>query len=475
MSSGYSSKSGDTLPAAWRIADILTHADRTTGPSYFFLGGKVSDRQISGEGMYEDSVHMQGPAEMIKEELSQILPDYMIPHKTVVFDRLPLTPNGKIDGKALSVSDKVLSLQSEKPYVAPSSPTERRPAAEWGELLGYDDVSIGDEFFAVGGNSLKSVTLISRINKLFGVQLPLRTLLDLPILADLAERIDEGQQSVASMSRFIQLGNESPRRPIYCWPGLGGYPMNLMNLAKTAVPTRPFYGIQSQGINAGETPYQTISEMAAVDVAEMREIQPDGPYTLWGYSFGARVAFEAAWQLEQMGETVERLMLICPGNPGIRKTHGAASSRNATFTDPAFVAVLCSVFTGTSTGPEVAQCINATHSRGTFMDFIRHQVPALDPATIGRIVDIVIQTYEFEYSFNELSSRQLAAPIVIFKAAGDDYSFIESAENFADREPEIVALAADHYEVLREHGIGELANSLRRSTEGDAPHTLLHA
>lgn len=464
MSAGYSSRTGNPLPAAWRIADILATAGREPGASYFFVGGKVSPSQISSEGMYEDSTHMQGPAEMIKEELSQILPDYMVPHRTVVFDELPLTPNGKIDCKALAVAERVTSLQSDTPFVAPSTQTEKRLAGEWGELLKYDDVSMEDEFFAVGGNSLMSVTLISRIGKVFGLKLPLRSLIDTPKLMDLARLIEDGQDSSATSSRFISLGNATGQRPVYCWPGLGGYPMNLMQLASAAVPMRPFYGIQSHGINAGEEPFATIREMAAADIAEMRAIQPQGPYTLWGYSFGARVAFEAAWQLEQIGENVDRLMLICPGNPGIRETYGDQSASTASFTDPAFVAVLCSVFTGTSTGSLVQQCIAETSSKTTFMEFIGKHIRALDPETIERIANIVMQTYEFEYTFKELAARQLNAPICIFKAAGDNYSFIETADSFAEREPEIVSLSADHYEVLREQRVDELANALRRLT-----------
>lgn len=468
MSSGYSSKSGNPLPTSRRLTDILTGAGLESGPSYFFLGGKVSPWQIETEGMYEDSVHMQGPAELIKEELSQILPDYMVPHRTVVFDELPLTPNGKIDAKALAASEKVAAAHSQARFVPPATPTEKRLASEWGELLRYDDVSTEDEFFAVGGNSLMSVTLIARIAKVFGVQLPLRTLIDTPRFADLALRIDEGHGPVGSTSRFISLGNATSQRPIYCWPGLGGYPMNLRALAATAVPMRPVYGIQSQGINAGERPLGTIAEMAAADIAEMRALQPEGPYTLWGYSFGARVAFEAAWQLEQAGETVDRLMLICPGNPGLRAAHGEGRGRTAAFDDPAFVTVLCSVFMGTSSGPDIDECLAATDSRESFTAFIAGRLRALDAATIGRIVDIVVKTYQFDYTFDELASRRLAAEITIFKAAGDDYSFIESAPDFALREPVIVPLAGDHYEVLREHGVDELADALRHSTYAEA-------
>jgi indigoidine synthase len=66
MSSGYSSKTGHPLPAARRMDDILASCEIGSGASYFFLGGRVSEEQIRSEGMYEDAVHMKGPAEMIR-------------------------------------------------------------------------------------------------------------------------------------------------------------------------------------------------------------------------------------------------------------------------------------------------------------------------------------------------------------------------------------------------------------------------
>ncbi|MGD3109817.1 amino acid adenylation domain-containing protein, partial [Streptomyces sp. YGL11-2] len=115
MSSGYSSKTGRPLPAARRVEDILASCGIPTGPTYFFLGGRVSEEQIRSEGMREDAVHMKGPAEIIKDELVRILPDYMVPDRVLVLDRLPLTANGKVDGRALASFDQVRSADRTTP------------------------------------------------------------------------------------------------------------------------------------------------------------------------------------------------------------------------------------------------------------------------------------------------------------------------------------------------------------------------
>jgi amino acid adenylation domain-containing protein len=459
MSSGYSSKSGCPLPAARRMDDILSSRGITPAASYFFIGGKVSDEQIRSEGMHEDAVHMKGPAEMIKDELALSLPDYMIPNRVLVLDELPLTANGKVDHKILAASDRVRSAGTATAYVAPATRTEHWLADQWGRALRLEKVSVQDEFFASGGNSLTAVMLVNKINREFGTQLPLQVVFECPVLGDLAARIEShtGEPS----SRMVPLGHQKSGSPVFCWPGLGGYPMNLRTLALEAALGRPFYGIQASGVNPGEVPFPTIGEMAAADIVEIRRIQPNGPYTLWGYSFGARVAFETAWQLEQCGEQVEDLLLICPGNPKVRQDDGQRFGRDASYANPAYVAILFSVFSGSIGGPDLERCLGETTDEDSFVSFVHGLLPGLDKPWISRITRIVGETFEFEYSFRELSERRLNAPVTIFRATGDDYSFLEGCSGYSAAPPVVVDLKGDHYSVLKERGVAELASAIR--------------
>ncbi|WP_030206453.1 non-ribosomal peptide synthetase [Streptomyces bikiniensis] len=463
MSSGYSSKSGNPLPAARRLDDLLAAAGLPDAPaSYFFVGGRISEEQAAHQGMNEDAVHTRGPAEMIRDDLARFLPDYMIPARVVVVNELPLTANGKIDAKATAALPEVVANRAAAEYVAPATATERWLAAEWGRMLKYEDVSTQDEFFASGGNSLHAVALVNKLRREFGIDLPLQVLFETPKLADLAARVDTG--SGGSGSRLVPLHTGGSGSPVFCWPGLGGYPMNLRLLARDVELGRPVTGVQAYGINPGETPYASIRDMAMADVAEIRRVQPSGPYTLWGYSFGARVAFEAAWQLEQAGAEVERLLLICPGNPKVREQDGHRWGREASFANPAYTTILCSVFMGTAHGPVIEDCLRRVTDEESFVAFVHDRLPALDTGTIRRITRIVAETYEFEYSFGELRERRIEAPVTIFKARGDDYSFLESSSGYSAEPPVVVDLAGDHYDVLKEHGVGELVAGIRRTT-----------
>ncbi|MEW2067697.1 amino acid adenylation domain-containing protein [Streptomyces sp. NPDC007346] len=460
MSSGYSSRTGHPLPASQRLDDLLRRASAPAAPaSYFFVGGPISEAQAEHEGMNEDAVHTKGPAEMIRDDAAQFLPDYMVPSRVVVVDRLPVTANGKTDLKATALLPEVAAGGNTAAHVEPNTPTERWLAAEWGRLLGYEEVSTQDEFFSSGGNSLHSVALVNRINKRFGTRLPLQTVFETPTLAGLAARIDD--RAPAPASRLVRLNSDGAPAQVFAWPGLGGYPMNLRTLALGFDGERSVAGVQAYGINDGEAPHTTIRHMAEADIAEIRRIQPTGPYTLWGYSFGARVAFETAWQLEQAGEKVENLLLICPGNPHVRTEDGRRWGREASFANPVYVTILHSVFAGTTHGPAVEACLRETTDEDSFVAFVHRSMPALSEGTIRRIVQVVGATYEFEYTFRELRERRVEAPVTIFKARGDDYSFLEDSSGYSAEPPRVIPLAGDHYEVLKEHGVAELLAGIR--------------
>ncbi|MEU9145075.1 amino acid adenylation domain-containing protein [Streptomyces sp. NPDC048349] len=460
MSSGYSSQGGDDLPSARRIDGVLRELGRPGGASYFFVGGRVSQEQRRHEGMREDVVHMRGPAELIRDDLVNYLPDYMIPNKVVILDALPTTANGKIDLKALAVSDKVEVGAADRPFVAPRNETERRVVALWKQAMKQESVSVQDDFFACGGNSLLAVSLINRINRTFGADLPLEVIFTSPTVEGLARRITG--ESTSDTSRLVPLQAEGSGRPVHCWPGLGGYPMNLRLLGERMGKDRPFLGVQAYGINPGEMPYETIREMAAEDVKAITSRQPEGPYTLWGYSFGARVAFEAAYRLEQAGHTVDHVFLIAPGSPKVRTDGAAGEERVATYANRAYVTILFSVFTGTISGPLLEKCLAVVKDDEGFVRFISENLPDLDAGLVRRIIRVVGTTFEFSYTFRELRERRISAPITIFKAQGDEYSFLDGSSGYSSAPPTVVELEADHYSLLRAPDIDELATAIRR-------------
>jgi thioesterase domain-containing protein/acyl-CoA synthetase (AMP-forming)/AMP-acid ligase II/acyl carrier protein len=471
MSSGYSSRTGHELRSAERIASILRGCGRDAGPSYFFVGGRISEEQRTSEGMKEDTVHMQGPAEMIREDLGNLLPDYMVPNRVVVVDRMPLSANGKLDVQALAAMAERLQPAA-RPFVAPRTATERQIATLWCAQMRRDSASVHDEFFESGGNSLIAVGLINKINRQFGCTLPLQVVFESPTIEQLARRVDA--QLAEPSSRLVRLDAGTSGPPRFCWPGLGGFTMNLRALAVGMGGGRPFYGVQAHGINDAEVPYASLEEMAAEDIKVIRRLQPRGPYALWGYSFGARVAIEVARQLERAGERVEQVLLLAPGSPEISAHDGSTRASEPSYRNTAYVTILFSVFAGSITDPALVECLQVARDDDSFAAFIAGRFPDLDSALIKRVIKVVQTTYRFGYTPAQLTSATLAAPVTIFPARGDERSVFETVRGYSAEPPSVIELGVDHYRMLKHPEVDGLTAAIRRrlgrASEIQMPH-----
>jgi acyl transferase domain-containing protein/thioesterase domain-containing protein len=225
-------------------------------------------------------------------------------------------------------------------YVAPATAIERELATMWRELLGVERVGRDDDFFELGGQSLIAVRLFTRMKKRYSIDLPLSTLFEAPTIAqcavivatklgvvDAIDTVDDvdGGAALAVPEVLpppvalhepgfrslvtIQRGSDE-LIPFFCVHGSGGNVLNFRDLSQAMGRSQPFYGVQSRGIDGVSRPHQSIEEMAAAYLAEIRELQPDGPYLLGGYSGGGLVAYEMAHQLTAVGEVVALVVMF---------------------------------------------------------------------------------------------------------------------------------------------------------------------
>ncbi|MDQ2771093.1 MAG: amino acid adenylation domain-containing protein, partial [Bacteroidota bacterium] len=133
-------------------------------------------------------------AAAISAALALRLPAYMVPTFLLRLDALPLTPNGKVDRKALPEPTAPAPGEVAE-RVAPRTATEAQVLAIWEELLGRTDIGVTDNFFALGGHSLKVTQLTSRLYKVFGVKLPLREVFARLTLDALAAYLDTSRRT----------------------------------------------------------------------------------------------------------------------------------------------------------------------------------------------------------------------------------------------------------------------------------------
>ncbi|NEC11474.1 non-ribosomal peptide synthetase, partial [Streptomyces sp. SID8014] len=123
----------------------------------------------------------------LRAHLATTLPDYMIPTTFIPLDTLPLTPNGKIDHRALPTPNPTTNT----PYTAPTTPTEHTLTHIWTNVLNTPHIGIHDNFFTLGGDSITSLQVVSRIRAACAVELSPRALFEQPTVAGLAATVAE--------------------------------------------------------------------------------------------------------------------------------------------------------------------------------------------------------------------------------------------------------------------------------------------
>ena len=250
------------------------------------------------------------PAEL-RRHVAQLLPSAAVPSVVVVVDEMPTLPNGKVD-RARLPSPAVEPTGTGGP---PTSHAERRLSRLWASLLGTDAV-IGrdDDFFALGGSSLKAVELIASIHHLFGRRVPLAQCFVTPTLAGMAAAVSELAPDAENNSSLVHLTRGDPTGPVVLWvPGAGGTTLGLHTFASAVPPGVDLYGFEAPAHRGLPHP-ASLEAMAAAygdDVLAFLAATPR-PFLVGGHSMGAAVAYEMARYLTAQGRPPDRVVLVDP-------------------------------------------------------------------------------------------------------------------------------------------------------------------
>ncbi|NLU68776.1 non-ribosomal peptide synthetase [Streptomyces sp. HNM0574] len=260
----------------------------------------------------------------VRRDLAARLPGHMVPAAVVPLDRLPLTPNGKLDRDALPAPGRTAPAGEDPPR----TPREHLLATLFAETLGQESVGVHDNFFDLGGHSLLATRLITRVQSAFGTRHTARTLFEAPTVARLARRLDSGEDGDADgadgFGTVLPLRPRGARPPLFCVHPVGGLGWCYAGLLSGLSPDIPVHALQTSGFSGGEPGPATLRETAAAYVRALREIQPEGPYRLLGWSYGGVVAHAMAVELRRQGQDVPVLALLdaYPGAPFREKVRG---------------------------------------------------------------------------------------------------------------------------------------------------------
>ncbi|WP_094117840.1 non-ribosomal peptide synthetase [Lonsdalea britannica] len=232
------------------------------------------------------------------------LPAYMVPSAYVQLDIMPLTPNGKVNRAALPAPDD--SARARCGYEAPRGDSERVLAEIWQRLLGVEQVSRHDDFFALGGHSLLALQLVNQARQA-GIHLTLSSLFAAPQLQALAEQ-SQSPQVERGGETAVAFRATGEQRPLFIVPEASGELFYGPLLAACISDEIPVYGLP--GPDCSQPPFMTLEAAASRYVRIIRLAQPEGPYRLLGWSFGGTLAYEIAAQLLGQDQQVEFLGML---------------------------------------------------------------------------------------------------------------------------------------------------------------------
>jgi thioesterase domain-containing protein/acyl carrier protein len=258
-------------------------------------------------------------ADALARHLGVRLPRHMIPASFVILPALPLTRNGKVDRRALPAPDVPGPvMRGRRPEAW--TPTERRVARVWRDVLDLPDIGPDDNFFTLGGHSLLAVRLFGLLEDEFGVPLPLSQLFEHGTIRSLARMLD-GSRPIPPWTPLVPIRPAGSEKPLFLVHGVGGEVLSFTNLALRLPAAVPVYGIQAPGPGSDHGMPHEISALAERYADLVASVEPDGPYYLGGFSSGAVTALEVAAVLRRRGRPVALLLLIDGGLPASVRPH----------------------------------------------------------------------------------------------------------------------------------------------------------
>jgi amino acid adenylation domain-containing protein len=279
-------------------------SERSVFSQKLFTSAHAEDEKPAGHEINLDD---------LRKHLADHLPGYMIPSVILPIDELPTAVSGKIDRNALpDPVDKAKSVRTE--VRTSDDPLESKLVEIWKRVLGVSSIGLDDNFFELGGHSLKAIRMFAEIEDTFGKNIPLATLFEAGTVEKLAQLLrQEGWE--APESSLVPIQPNGARPPFFCIHAKGGNVLFYKDLARHLGPDQPLYGLQARRLAGRQVGHDSVEEMAAFYIKEIKTLQAKGPYYIGGASFGGLAAFEIAKQLQRQNDEIALVALLDTGTP----------------------------------------------------------------------------------------------------------------------------------------------------------------
>ncbi|MFJ6440632.1 amino acid adenylation domain-containing protein [Streptomyces sp. NPDC091649] len=232
----------------------------------------------------------------LRRHLARSLPSYMIPSHFTELPALPLTANGKVDTAALPAPR---AASGDRPHEEPVTLYEVSVARHWKTLLGREQIGLEDDFFELGGSSIKLIELLHRLRTEFGVGVPVSRLYQVTTLHGMAATVEDVLLGTTADELPSLTFNAGQAPALFCFPPAGGHGLVYRGLAGHL----PDYAVTGFNYLPGDDKVARYADL-------IEAARPDGPCLLLGYSLGGNLAFETAKELERRGRHVAHVVIL---------------------------------------------------------------------------------------------------------------------------------------------------------------------
>ncbi|HUF61649.1 MAG TPA: amino acid adenylation domain-containing protein [Verrucomicrobiales bacterium] len=254
----------------------------------------------------------------LRQELQRRLPPYMMPSDLVWVERLPVTSSGKIDRRALAALPRPSAAGDAPPLDAMQTEgLEHSVQTLFRSLLRRSSVEPSDDFFSLGGDSLKATQLHQQLERLSGIAIPLEELLRNSTISGITAFVRRMQTLPSAAVPavhpcLVALRRSGSKPPLFLTHGAKGQAFVSPHFLEILGSDQPVYAYQATGLERCRMPRNSIVDMAAEYLRALRAVQPEGPYFLGSICVGGVVTLEMAQQAVSAGDAVGPLLLIDP-------------------------------------------------------------------------------------------------------------------------------------------------------------------
>lgn len=423
---------------------------------------------------------MSGPdagTEAVRAFAVDRLPAYMVPTSFSTLPYLPRTTSGKLDLAAIAAdAGKAMAVL---PQTAVVHPVQQRMASIWTRLLRCESVAAGDDFFALGGNSLLASRLVRQVEQEFGVRLALSTVFGCRTLASMSEALGVqpagGASTEASDSLAVVLteGTAAQRDPVplVIFHPLGGSLFPYQPLLRLLPDTTAVWGVRSPtAADAGPEPAD-VTRLAIRYADEITRRVPEQRLALFGWSLGGLIALAVAAELEARGIRIDFTEVWDCGvgteeplgdqeslRMALRAAYGPEALQRS---DPLVSQVLATVAEG--------ELLSTTSIRSV-QERTRSLGSAADNASLPRHFEVIRQQTELFRGWEPVPLQTSIHAVYAAPSLRDGSVARTDWRGFTSGQWTEATVEADHYDMMRAPGVTEAARGLlTRLTTRSAP------